>query len=313
MTLALEPPWLIRSLEAAHPASAVRYIDNILPIIYNNISGLEPVSGPKSCSHHRPWWHGCVVTSADITRVHKALSAELRRAKRDPRIVGFYIQDDVLGDFHKLNQRIHSWVAQAGLHVPTICGFGGRLDEPTIPGWMAKIASFAGDVQGDATTGNPGYVINYTPRACDMVALYPYDGNAGNRHDAAALAAAADWKMNKPVWPCGSRKCTLLNFYRYALGKRGWTSATPIIGVPQAFGWNIPNGLVWIPPTSQQLADETKAFCAGGARSIVAWEWHVTDPASTSPYKNKKLRNGLTAGVRACRAIWNGKTATTSR
>jgi hypothetical protein len=319
MTLVLDPPWLIRSLEARDPGSKARYIDNILPIIYNNVSGLEPTSNPRSCTHRTPWWNACSITASDVVRIHRAVSKELRRARGDPRIVGFYIQDDVLGIFRNLNQDIHRWVKQAGLHRPTICGFSGRLDYPNSPAWMSKIRSYAGDINGDAATGNPGYLANYSPQACDMVALYPYDGNSSSEHAAAAEAATADWTMNKPVWPCdpkpcsflifewtcSSKPCTLLSFYKYALAKRGWTSATPLIGVPQAFGWNNPNVLVWHAPSRRQLASETAAFCRGGAQAIVAWAWHVTAPGSSSPYVDRGLRDGLTAGFKACRAIWN--------
>ena len=306
MNLALEPPGSIAALERAAPHSSVRYIDSIVQYIYDHIRGLEPMSSPNSCYHVSPG--GCMVTSKEIAKIHKAVLPELRRAGHDPRIVAFYTQDDRIGNTRKVLQDIHSWLAKAGIHKPTICGFQGRLDVPSSRQWMSKISSFAADIQGYGTSGANGILSNFSPQGCDMVALYPYSPQANNTQDAEKLSSATDWKMNKSVWPCGLHTCTLLNFYKYTLRRFGWTPATPIIGVPQAFGINVvqPNGqrFVWEAPTSSQLSRETAAFCAGGAQAVLAWAWHVFDTGSSSPYKNKKLRAGLTSGVRACRAIW---------
>ena len=255
-------PQFISKLEAADPHSPARYIDNLIYLIYDNVPRAQPVSSPKSCVHTST--RGCVITAADIVKIHAAISAELRKAARDPRIVGFYIQDDDIGNTRKLNQDIHSWIAKAGLHKPSICGFNGRLDVPSSPAWMSKIPYFAADITGYGKNYPPGSIANYSPRGCDMVALYPFDPNGTGKRVQTALAAATDWKMNRRVWPCGRSKCTMLNFYKYALRQQGWTPATPLIGVPQAFGVSLGRlGYYWIPPTSKQLADETAAFCAG--------------------------------------------------
>jgi hypothetical protein len=304
MNLVLDPLSEIQSLEAAHPNSRARYIDNILSLIYANIAGLEPMSSSSSCSQTA----SCVITAADIANIHAAFSVELNRIAADPRIVGFYILDDRIGDTRKLEQDIHTWIAQAGLHKPTICGFQGRLDVPSSVDWMGKIQYYAAEITGYGKAGEGGVISNYSPAGCDAVALYPFSPRANTAHDAAAFGAATDWKMNKPVWACGSTRCTLLNFYKFALAKHGWTAATPLIGVPQAFGHfrgNTGVGFYWQPPTAAQLTDETAAFCGGGALSVVAWAWHVVFPGSISPFQSRSLRAGLAHGVRACRAVWN--------
>jgi hypothetical protein len=299
MSLVLDPPHLIERLEAANKSPNVRYIDDLVPLIFDNVQGLEPLSNPASC-----FYHGCVISPDDVQNIQSTVSAELQRAKTDPRIVGFYIQDDPIGNTRLLNQDIHAWIAQAGLDKPTICGFKGRLDAPSSRWWMSKLPNFAADIEGSYEQLN-----NYSPQACDMVALYPFDPQASNIKAARKLAKKTDWKMSKAVWPCGSTKCTLLNFYRYALRKRGWTRATPLIGVPQAFGFNLAGadgqGFVWPEPTSRQLAMETAAFCAGGVQSIVAYAWHAYAYGSTSPYIDPTLRNGLAAGAKACRVVWH--------
>jgi hypothetical protein len=94
MNLVLDPPYLIRRLEAADHHSRVRYIDNLLPLIYWNIATLEPMNNPGSCLNRAL---GCVVSPSDYARIHEAISAELLRARADPRTVDFYIQDDPIG------------------------------------------------------------------------------------------------------------------------------------------------------------------------------------------------------------------------
>ena len=298
------PPF--SGLEAAAPHSQARYIDNLIWLIYDNVPGAQPVGSPKSCVHTSA--SGCVITPAAIVKIHAAISKELKKAARDPQIVGFYIQDDRIGDTRQLNKDIHSWIAKAGLHKPTICGFGGRLDVPSSPAWMSKIPSFAASIIGSGKNSPPGSFANYSPQGCDMVALYPFDPNGSDKSVETALANATDWKMSSPVWPCGPKKCTLLDFYKYALRQQGWTPATPLIATPQSFGVSTikPTGqpFYWNPPTSKQLADETAAFCAGGAQAVLAFTWHDFDTGSTSPYTNKSLSDGLSAGVKACKAIW---------
>ena len=95
------------------------------------------------------------------------------------------------------------------------------------------------------------------------------------------------------------------------------TRSANLAGLPQRrllasrklFGINVlrENGqrFVWETPTTHQLADETAAYCAGGAQAILAWAWHVFDPGSTSPYQNARLRQGLKTGVKECHAIWS--------
>jgi hypothetical protein len=169
---------------------------------------------------------------------------------------------------------------------------------------MSKLPSFAADMEGSYEQ-----ITNYSPQGCDMVALYPFDPQASNKRDAAKLAAATDWSMSKAVWPCGRTKCTLLNFYRHVFLNHCWTPATPIIGVPQAFGYNLlgknGRGFRWQEPSSRQLAQETAAFCSGGVVAVVAWAWHTYDRGAITPYMNRSLRSGLAAGAKACQSIWS--------
>jgi hypothetical protein len=327
MTLVLDQLPFIRRLEATRGGSKARYIDDLVPFIYDNVSGLQPVYGPKSCMQNVVFARGCSITAVDIKKIHNAISAEIRRVRGDRRIVGLYIQDNRIGDTRKLNQDIHSWVAKARIHLPTICGFAGHLDEPTSSAWTSHIGYYADYIRGNAYDGAPGSIATYSPRGCDMVAVYPYDLQASNVRDAAVNAAATDWKMNKAVWPCdpepctflifewtcGSKPCILLNFYRDALSRLGWTPRTPLIGVPQAFGYKIVNskgrGFVWAQPSEKQLADETAGFCAAGAQSILAWVWHDFDAGNSSLFNSKKLRNGLAAGVKTCQTIWKHQRA----
>jgi hypothetical protein len=172
---------------------------------------------------------------------------------------------------------------------------------------MSKLPSFGADMESSYEQLN-----NYSPQGCDMVALYPFANQAYTIPAAARIQAKTDWSMDKAVWPCGPTKCTLLNFYRYALRKRGWSPATPLIGVPQAFGYNVTGAykgrLIWPEPTSPQLTREMAGFCKGGVEAILAFEWHPHIPGISSALTDKTLRTGLAKGARACHKIWSHHT-----
>jgi hypothetical protein len=91
---------------------------------------------------------------------------------------------------------------------------------------------------------------------------------------------------------------------------RGWDPATtPLIGSPQA--WE------GVPPSAAQIREQTAAFCAYGAQSIIAFTWRNFPP--TGPKAEPELANspsmraGLSEGMQDCRQIWSTNSGSISR
>jgi hypothetical protein len=153
---------------------------------------------------------------------------------------------------------------------PTICGFGGHLDDSRQP-VAASRAVFDTAIR------------NFSPTACDAVALYPY---AGPRDQ-----AGTDRSMAR-----------LLPYMKTRLRERGWDPARqPLIGIPEAFRAGAPAA-----STATELAVQTAAYCAAGASSIIFFAWDDGSAGAKWELSNAPdLRRGVADGLGRCRALWD--------
>jgi len=232
----------------------------------------------------------CPVDSADEQAFLAAVRHEIAKQHHNSSVVGYYVLDDYIGNIAGILEQVHAMVAADNLTLahprPTICGFGGSLDFQAADGSghyehdFASIGHFARQE-----------LLNFTRTACDMVDFYIYSF----AHHAPVSDFSMQWTM--PVMLAELRL-------------RGWDPATtPVIGSPQA--WE------GVPPTAAQVAEQTAAFCAYGAQSIVAFTWRnfpPTGPQAEPELENSpEMRAGLEAGMQDCRRIWADDGGTVSR
>ena len=103
------------------------------------------------------------------------------------------------------------------------------------------------------------------------------------------------------------------------LRQKGWDSSKqPLIGMPQAFGYNprtargngqiLPQPTYRPPPTQTQLATQVSAFCKYGAQSIIGYVWNDNSVGKiTELFNSEALRTGMQKGGATCRsAYWPG-------
>jgi hypothetical protein len=224
--------------------------------------------------------------SADL---EAAVKAHLAQVHNDPNVVGFWVLDDYPGgDITPTLQAIHELIAQdnasRAFPRPTICGFGGSMDLKTSSSQASFSPNHASFDQA---------LTNFSPAACDMVALYPYGFSAWNDQ------RAIDWSMTN-----------LLPYMKRALKAKGWNHARqPLIGMPQTFGVVPWTPWTYIAPTAASVHTQTAAYCAGGASTVVAYAWHdfyISDTYPNSPelYNDPGMLSGYAAGIRQCQADW---------
>jgi hypothetical protein len=187
-------------------------------------------------------------------------------------VVAYWVLDDDPGDVRPALELIHRLVQAEDLldrqARPTVCGFGGDLDEP-------------GRTSAQTRAAFDRAIRNFTPTGCDAVALYPYRRQA---------AASADFSMRD-----------LLPYMLQRLQERGWDSATqPLLGIPQAFGFGAAP-----PPRAADVVAQTTAYCAAGASAILFYAWNDTDPGpKTQLFNSAPLRQAARSALYACQAIW---------
>jgi len=212
-----------------------------------------------------------------LREVRKA--AEL--ANESTNAVGYYILDDGWADFSRAMPAVYASLKQVSPRMPTVCGL-------VLP--ISYVAS-----NGQTVTGLPFFrraLVNYSPKWCDGILIYSYVPFSKS-----PVTRAADWQMNVTL-PAALK----------LLRARGWQPKTqPMIGAPQAFGYApriVASGPVYEQvPTAKELQQQVRAFCRFGAASIIAYAWK--DPGKgriTSLHNSARLRSGLSAGVRDCRA-----------
>jgi hypothetical protein len=127
-----------------------------------------------------------------------------------------------------------------------------------------------------------------------MIALYPYAANSGTGPND---PSQYDWSM----------KYLLPEMFN-ELQAHGWdSSAEPLIGMPQAFGYSS-----FVAPTRAELATQMTGYCNAGAVSLLLYSWNdgypstFPDASSTEPVNNSEMRAGIAEGLRQCQTYWSG-------
>lgn len=208
------------------------------------------------------------------------VAAYLRSVQHDPRVVGYWILDDWPvsdpGGARALLLAITRLVHQLTPGRPTICGFGANFGPGRGGGFAPELAA------------------NYSPGACDMVALFIYSSSVS---DPTIAPSSFDWSMGN-VLPQAERE----------LRARGWNGAkAPLIGVAQAWGGervDVP-GLYEIAPTAAELAEQSASYCRQGAAGIVYYAWSDSTVANMeTPANSVQLAQGVQQGIAACQRVW---------
>jgi hypothetical protein len=235
------------------------------PYLWGRIaSACGPSAGDRACQ----------LSQDQLTELDARVRHHLDITRRDDTVVAYWVLDDNPGYVRPALELIHKLVQQENLvdqiARPTVCGFGGNLDDSRRPTAQSRAAF-------DAS------LTNFTPTGCDVVALYPY-ASSGNDAD------SVDWSMGE-----------LLPYMVSALRDRGWDPARqPLIGIPQTFRFGNASS-----PTAEDVQAQTAAYCAAGASAILFYAW---DDSASGPkdelFDAPDLRQGASDGLAQCQAVW---------
>jgi hypothetical protein len=231
-----------------------------------------PAGAWRFCAHD-------LYPSMDDAALMAAVKGYLQEVAGDPTVRGYWVLDD--WPFYDATARgvlidIHRLITRYTPERPAICGFSALI----IPG---------------ADEWQPSLADNFSPQGCDAIAFYVF---ADTVTGGPPLASRYNWEMPG-----------LLARMETAMRARGWNlAATPLIGIPQAFGGrNRYDGSYQVVPSSQSLAAQTAAFCRAGATGIVFYAWDVSDYLNPQdPATNGAIAAGVREGITACRQIWSG-------
>jgi hypothetical protein len=205
----------------------------------------------------------CQLDANQLALLEQAIRHHLLLTRLDDSVVAYWVLDDDPGNVRPALELIHRLVQAENLldrqARPTICGFGGDLDSS---------AAFDRAVE------------NFSPTACDGVALYPYRRGSG-----------ADFSMPD-----------LLPHMLQRLASLGWNPSTgPLIGVPQTFAFGSDG-----PPTAAEVMAQTTAYCAAGASSILFYAWNDADSGPKAQlFNTPSLRAAASSAMQACQALWS--------
>jgi hypothetical protein len=264
------------ALRPAINENGMRYIDNYL---WQEISTgcHEDFSNGATCSRDRE------------QKVLGAIRKHLADTANDTALIGYWILDDYPGaDIRPLLEKVHALVISAnqasGTARAAICGFGGSLD--------SKSWGINHDFAPDRAVGFMRFVVNFDPKACDIVALYPYaTGRVSNHSD-------IDWSMRG-----------ILPRMLQALRARGWDQQRqPLIGIPQTFGGRRRDApwLYYVVPDAADVATQSAAYCSAGAIALLAFTWHSAKSGERAEMVNSPdLVDGLQRGAERCRTYWS--------
>lgn len=229
----------------------------------------------------------CVLSASDEQQILAKVNEHLQITSQDPSIIGYWVLDDYPGaDIHTLLEKIHALITDSNVGAPVkrpaICGFGSRLDWKPRP----TDAVFESDYQYFDHS-----VVNFSPAACDMVALYPYGVNTIND------PTTIDWSM-----------ASALPHFRSRLAAKGWNQAQqPLIGMPQTFSYAWPNDgqAHFVTPRGQDISTQAGSYCKAGAVALLpyAWDDSYSGPKSEL-YNTAYMVQGLKQGVTKCMAYW---------
>ncbi|MBV9358900.1 MAG: hypothetical protein JO023_25620 [Chloroflexi bacterium] len=220
--------------------------------------------------------HTCHLDDDQLASIEQSARHHLQITRQDDGVLAYWILDDYPGDVRPALELLHRVVTEENLvdREPraTVCGFGGELDDRRRPVATTR-AAFNTALR------------NFSPTACDAVALYPY-GNLKATGDASNI----DWSMK-----------ALLPYMLGQLRERGWDPKhQPLIGIPQTFR---PTGHQ--APTSNAVATQAEAYCDAGASTILFFAWHNTlDDSLAELFNTSDLRQGAAEGISGCETRW---------
>ena len=206
------------------------------------------------------------------------VDTQLKADAANPLIVGYWVVDDWVlwdaGSARTVLQDIHTHIRQYTPHNPAICGFGVFVDRPGVNSWDSRIG------------------LNYSNAGCDMVGIYSYAAMSSTASNGSQL----DYSMSAP-----------LAAVFQMLKSLGWNStATPLLGVGQAYAGAYA-GIGYEPGlTSQQMLTQATAFCKAGATSVAWYGWDDTAFGSQSltPATSAGIQAGIVSGIAACQSMW---------
>lgn len=219
--------------------------------------------------------HDCHLGADQLAQIEEQVKHHLLLTRLDDSVAGYWVLDDYAGDVRPAIELVHRLVQDENLldrqARPTVCGFGGDLDDSERPPAKTRAAF---DLA----------LRNFTSTGCDAVALYPY------RRPAAGRNAQVDWSMHD-----------LLPYMQRRLREKGWDPATqPLVGIPQTFAFGRAPA-----PTPADIATQTGAYCAAGASSIVFYAWNDSYSGPKAQLFNAPdLRQGVADSLGVCQSQW---------
>ncbi len=235
----------------------------------------------------------CNLSEDRKQKIIQDFKGHLAKTADDPHLIAYWILDDNPGgDLKDILVRMRNAVMESnanGAKVPrpTICGFGSILDPA--PGTSLSDSVKQNYVDWDNYITRA--VKNFSPLACDFVALYNYSYSIESGNDPSKY----DWTMS-----------TLLpRIYGY-LKAQGWDpNLHPVIGMPSAFGWEMPSiGVTYVTPLKTDLQTQVRSYCESGAVSLFPYTWNDTVPNSQELGNNKDLLEGFMNGFADCKSHW---------
>ena len=224
----------------------------------------------------------CSLGPDELDTIERQVRSHLQVTRKDDSVVGYWVLDDYPGDVRPAIELIHRLIQEDTLSGraarPTLCGFGGDLDNAHQSVAQSRAAFEAA-------------LTNFTPAGCDAVALYPYTRGVRTDQD-----DGVDWSM-----------ADLLPYMLDRLRDRGWDPAQqPLIGVPQTF--RVADGAV---VTDASVAAQTAAYCAAGASAILFYAWNDSFGGPKAElFNTSALRAGAAAGLATCQTIWSSASPT---
>ncbi|GAB3915627.1 hypothetical protein GCM10027613_12210 [Microlunatus endophyticus] len=226
-----------------------------------------------------------------MNTLRRQLTTYVRSRSSSSTTAAYYILDDYVPGLATVLASAYNTIREADPHRATVCALA-------LP--VVQINADQTQVTG-AITKFRRALRNYSPSWCNAVMIYAYARSSRTPE----TRGEYDWRMS-----------TTLSKAVSALRARGWSpTRSPLIGVPQAFGYwpRLPSagspgpGQYRSAPTESELADQITAYCKAGAVSIVGYAWNDQSSGHVSElYNTEALRKGFTTGVRDCRTSYWG-------
>ena len=261
----------VLTYQAALEASGTRLIDSTPQwMIYEATCP----SGPASCREP---------DTQRINELSHRLKEYVESQLATSTIVAYYILDDYRPSLAPVLASAYSTIREADPRRPIVCGLA-----------LSIVKTNASDLHVTRTiTAFKRVLQNYSPSWCDAVMIYSY---ASSGATPPSLQGSWDWTMSRTLPEALS-----------ALRAKGWkASRSPLIGVPQTFGWwpgGHPGGpeAYYSAPTSADLTAQVVAFCKAGAIAIVGYAWDDNAVGRVTKLNNSvPLQLGLLAGAQQC-------------